>query len=169
MAREIKAKNEESSRNSREQLSVIDSIRVLAASDARSELNNDYQLSLFLKSWWSRTYNRPLKDPILQTYTIEELLYEFYDKIERRKAEEERLISEDDKIEDKKEQEVLDWAEQEEKKELEALKTSAGRQSKTSQDPTQDPANIAWMEDQMNKAKELLGEDFGEDIEESFE
>jgi len=36
-----------------------------------------------LCSWWSRTYQRPLKDPILATYTFEELAYEFFDHKER--------------------------------------------------------------------------------------
>jgi hypothetical protein len=170
MARETKAKDEKSSRSDGKQLSIVDSVRILAAHDARADLASDEQLTLFLKSWWSRTYNRPLKDPLLQTYTLEELLYEFYDKIERRLAEEERINSEADKIEDSKEQADLDWAEQEEKRELEALKAKAANQEATpATDPTKDPANVAWMEEQMSKAKELLGEDFGEDIEESFE
>ena len=125
---------------------------------------------LFLQSWWSRTYSRPLKDPLLQSYTLEELIYEFYDKIERRKAEEERSSSETDKIEEDKEKTVLDWAEQEEQKELETLRSKAAiEEDKVTQDPTKDPANVAWMEDQMKKAKVILGESFGEDIEENFE
>lgn len=124
---------------------------------------------LFLQSWWSRTYNRPLKDPLLQSYTLEELLYEFYDKIERRAAEEERVNSETDKIEEDKEQAVLDWAEQEEKRELEAMKAKASEQeSKPTQDPTKDPANVAWMEEQLKKAKEMYGESFGDDINDDF-
>jgi hypothetical protein len=170
MTRETKTKNQKSSRDNREQLSIADSVRILAAHDARADLNTEEQLILFLKSWWSRTYNRPLKDPLLETYTLEELLYEFYDKIERRKAEEERIDSEADKIEDSKEKADLDWAEQEEKRELEVLKANAASQSPESTvDPTKDPVNVAWMEEQINKAKELLGESFGEDIEESFE
>ena len=169
MARETKTEDQESSSTNRE-LSIAESIRAIAAFDARAELSSDYQLTLFLKSWWSRTYNRPLKDPILQSYTLEELLYEFYDKIERREAEEERLDSENDKIEDNKEQATLDWAEQEEKREMEALKAAAAaEEASATQDPTKDPANIAWMEEQMRQAKEVLGESFGEDIEESFE
>lgn len=31
----------------------------------------------FLKWWWCRTYNRPMKDPLLATYTLNELCYEF--------------------------------------------------------------------------------------------
>lgn len=115
-------------------------------------------------SWWSKTYNRPLKDPILLSYTVEELLYEFYDRMERRLAEDERSKQEDDKIEDDKEKAALDWAEQEEKKELEKeVKVSSPS------DPTKDPDNIKWMQEQLEKAKQAYGESFGEDIEETFE
>lgn len=171
MVGEAERKDKESSREYSDQQSpsIVDSVKAVAAADARAELDTEKQLTLFLKSWWSRTYNRPLKDPLLDTYTLEELLYEFYDKIERRKAEEERINSEADKIEEAKDKEVLDWAELEEKKELEALKAKAATQeSKPNQDPTKDPANVAWMEEQLNKAKEVFGESFGEDIVEDF-
>ncbi len=104
------------------------------------------------------------------SYTTEELIYEFYDRIERRLAEEERINTESDKIEEDKEKAILDWAEQEEKKELAALKgESAQEEAKPVQDPTKDPANLAWMEEQLQQGKEVYGEDFGEDIEERFE
>jgi len=122
---------------------------------------------LFLQSWWSRLYNRPLKDPLLLSYSLEELIYEFYDKIERRKAEEEQMNSEADKIEEDKEKSVLDWAEQEEQKELENMKSKASILEK--KDPTKDPVNVAWMEEQLREAKKTLGESFGEDIEENFD
>lgn len=123
-------------------------------------------MTLFLKSWWSTTYNRPLKDPLLMSYTLEELLYEFYDKMERQKAAEERLAQETDKIEEAKEKEVLDWAEQEEKKELEEMKRMA---EKASIDPTKDPENVKWMNEQLEKYKQVYGESFGEDIDETFD
>lgn len=31
----------------------------------------------FLKFWWCQKYNRPLKDPLLDQYTLEELTYEW--------------------------------------------------------------------------------------------
>jgi hypothetical protein len=97
-------------------------------------------------------------------------VYEFYDKIERRQAEEERTNSEADKIEDDKEKTALSWAELEEQKELDALKAKAAtEESKVSQDPTKDPKNVEWMEEQIKKAKEQFGESFGEDLEENFE
>ena len=60
----------------------------------------------------------------------------------------------------------MDWAEQEEKRELEALCEEGSKEPK---DPAKDPKNIAWMEQEIQKAKELFGDSFGEDIEESFE
>lgn len=122
-------------------------------------------MTLFLKSWWSTTYNRPLKDPLLESYTLEELLYEFYDKMERTAAAEERVTQDADKMEEAKDKEVLDWAEQEEKKELEEMRKQA---DKTATDPTKDPENVKWMKDQLEKAKQTYGESFGEDIDEEF-
>lgn len=121
-------------------------------------------MTLFLKSWWSNLYNRPLKDPLLESYTLEELLYEFYDKMERQKADSERVIKEADKMEDVKEKEVLDWAEEEERKELAELQKSAATVN-----PAQDPENVKWMDEQLSKYKEEFGEDFGDDIEETFD
>lgn len=126
-------------------------------------------MTLFLKSWWSSHYNRPMKDPLLESYTFEELLYEFFDKSERQKATEENVVKEADKMEEAKEKEVLDWAEQEEKKELEEMKRAAEKMKTAPQNPTTDPKNVKWMEEQMSKYKEAYGESFGEDIEESFE
>lgn len=106
-----------------------------------------------------------MKDPLLESYSLEELLYEFYDKIERHKASEERVAQDTDKMEAAKEQEVLDWAEAEEKKELEQMR----READAAKDPTKDPANIKWMEEQMALAKQQYGAEFGEDIEDTFE
>ena len=150
-------------------LSTAEQIKLIAAHNARADLNDDEQLLLFLKSWWSRLYNRPLKDPLLNEYTLEELLYEFYDRIERRAAEEERKDNTEVKEEEAKEKEALDWAEQQEQEELAQLKAKAAAEDAAKKvDPTKDPENIKWMEEQMKLAKAQLGEDFGEDIEESF-
>jgi len=123
---------------------------------------------LFLQSWWSSTYNRPLKDPLLLEYTLEELLYEYYDKSERLIAASERAEQESDKIEEDKEKKTLDWAEQEEKLELEEeariAATKSESESELEIDPTKDPSNIAWMEKQMQEAKAIYGDNFGEDI-----
>jgi hypothetical protein len=162
-------------------LSLVDKIRAIAAKNARSPLDNEEDLTLFLRSWWSKTYNRPLKDPLLEEYTLEDLLYEFYDKIERAEAEEESRNSEDDKILREKEKADEDWAEQEERRELEELKkqkkqaanaTAAAEPFVSEEpvaDPTKDPDNIKWMEEEMAKAKAQYGPDFGEDVKVNFE
>lgn len=124
---------------------------------------------LFLQSWWSRTYNRPLKDPLLQSYTLEELLYEFYDRIERAKAEQERLEQEDVKIEEQQDKAAEDWAEKMEREEREAEMRAQAAKSEEKPDPTKDPANIKWMEEQLEAGKKIFGETFGEDIDDSFE
>ena len=126
---------------------------------------------MFLTSWWSRTYNRPLKDPLLKEYTFEELLYEFHDRIEREKATHESAEQQDDKIEEAKEKEALDWAELEEKKELEELAKKKGHDGPTTPvlDPLKDPANLKWMEDQLAEQKKLLGDDFGDEVDFSMD
>ena len=151
---------------------ITEAIRVLAAKNARAELDNEVQLKLFLQSWWSSLYNRPLKDPLLQTYTLEELLYEFYDKIERRAAELERQVGDVNQQEEAKEKEDLDWAEKMEREELELehLKEKAATEKAARKtDPTKDPENVKWMEEQMRIAKTQYGETFGEDIDEKFD
>lgn len=160
---------EEDSETSRP-FTIIDAVKKLAAHNARADLDTEEQLLLFLQSWWSRTYNRPLKDPLLLSYTLEELLYEFYDRIERQKAEEERLERESDKIEEAKDKAAEDWAEKMEREEREAeLRAQAAELEEAKSDPTKDPANIAWMEEQLRVGKAVHGETFGEDIDDKFE
>jgi hypothetical protein len=161
---------EEESKDSGSELSTSESIKKIAAFNARAELDSEEQLLLFLQSWWSRTYNRPLKDPLLLSYTIEELLYEFYDRIERSKAEQERLEQVDVKIEEDKDKSNEDWAEKMEREELEAeMRKSGAKSSEPIPDPTKDPANVAWMEKQIQEAKAIYGESFGEDIKDDFD
>ncbi len=101
---------------------------------------------------------------------MEELLYEFYDRIERTKAEEERLEQEDVKIEEDKDKTNEDWAERMEREDLEKEMRAAGaKSSEPIPDPTKDPANVAWMEKQIEEAKKTYGETFGEDIEDNFD
>jgi hypothetical protein len=111
---------------------------------------------LFLKSWWSKTYNRPLKDPLLDSYSIHELLYEYRDRIERVRAEEVGFEQEADKIEDAKTDETLAWIEEEERLEKEKLAATNAQLEKDDK----------WMLDQLKKQN---GEDFGEDIDLNFE
>jgi hypothetical protein len=114
-------------------------------------------MELFLRSWWSKLYNRPLKDPLLDTYTLYELLYEYRDKIERVKVAEMGIEQETDKIEDAKTDETLDWIEEEERKEREAME--AAQQAKLIEDEK-------WMVQQLKKEN---GDDFGEDIDLNFQ
>lgn len=151
-------------------LSVAESIRKIAADNARAPLDNEEQLTLFLQSWWSRTYNRPLLDPLLQSYTLEQLLYEFYDRVERFTAEQERTKNIELEQEDSKDKADLDWADKMEQEELAQIKAKAAETANAKPaDPTQDPENIKWMEEQMKLNKAQFGDTFGEDLEVKFE
>jgi len=97
-----------------------------------------------------------MKDPLLLTYTFEELVYEFHSVHEHEKAIVERVKQEDDKIEETKEQATMDWADQMEAEEA-------------AENPAKDPANVKWMEEQLLKDKETFGEDFGEDLSLNFD
>ena len=157
--------------NSSEGLELADSIKKIAAHNARASLADDKQLMLFLRSWWSKLYNRPLKDPLLQSYTLEELLYEFYDKVERNLADEERASNAEIREEEVKDKGFDDWAAEEERKEAEATakkSKSSTPEEKPAVDPAKDPANVKWMEEQIRLAKAELGDDFGDDLELNF-
>jgi hypothetical protein len=181
MAREVESKSSRSTGSGPQaadslkdvKLNLVESVRAIAAKNARAPLDNEENLLLFLRSWWSKTYNKPLKDPLLNEYGLEDLLYEFYDKLERSEAEEEMHNSDNDRIEEDKEKANLDWAEEQEKRELEELKKKVtSKQSEVPAppvNPVQDPENKKWMEEQIAKAKAELGEDFGEDITTNFE
>lgn len=147
-------------------LELAEYIRKIAAHNARASLNDDKQLLLFMQSWWSKLYSRPLKDPLLLSYTLEELLYEFYDRIERVAADEERSHKDEVQTEEAKEKELLDWIDEEERREA---KAEATKTKPVPANPTKDPANIKWMEDQIRIAKRELGDDFGEDLELNFD
>lgn len=99
-------------------------------------------------------------------------MYEFYDRQERALAEETQVDQDADRIETKKVQENLDWAEMEEQKELEALRKAQVKSTEADVNPIEDPANKVWMEKQIQQdlesAKETFGSDFGEDIDDEF-
>jgi hypothetical protein len=97
-----------------------------------------------------------MKDPILQTYSFEELAYEFHSVREHKKVQVEYTEQETDKIEEDKDKQAQEWADQMEAEE-------AAEQLKA-QDPLKDPSNIKWMEEQIAKHKEEFGEDFGDDV-----
>ena len=114
----------------------------------------------------------------MEQYTVEELAYEYYTCTQRSKAVEENISKNDDKIEDNRMQEALDWAEEEERKELEELKRKEEDVDMEEQgevgsfDPTGDykPSKKEedWMQkqldEQLEKMKDQYGDDFGEDI-----
>lgn len=101
------------------------------------------------------------------SYTLEELYYEFRDKIEREKAADEMLEQEADKIEQKKIDDALAWAEEEEAKELQRMKEAESvADNNTSWKPSEEEKK--WMEQEIKRAKEIYGEDFGENIDEVF-
>lgn len=121
---------------------------------AREPLDNEASQLRWLRSWWSKTYSRPLKDPLLAEYTLEELYYEYRLSVERSKAADEKADEESDKIEQAKVDDALAWAEAEEEKEK-STSISAEDQE--------------WMAKQLQEAKQLYGEDFGENISEEFD
>ena len=130
--------------------------------------------------WWSQFYKRPLKDPILQTYTIEELMYEYHTNKERKAAQSTVIEGDADKIEEAKEKADQEWAdkmEQEEAREMAAKRAAAEKKKAEAekkkaaeqQDPREDPENVEWMEQQIEKAKKEMGPEFGKDLKVSFE
>lgn len=111
-------------------------------------------------SWWAHRYNKPMKDPILLSYTIEELSYEYFDHIERKRAEDERIQKDTDKIESEKAQAAEAWADEMERlEELEEVETSQSQPL-----PGEDPSSIEWMNKILEESKEEFGESFGEDL-----
>lgn len=127
-----------------------------------------------MRHWWSKTYNRPLKDPLLASYTLEELLYEFYEREERAAFDAELVEQETDRIEEEKESAAHAWADEEEAKEEEeyqrylAEKAAKEKAKEEPVDPREDPENIEWMNKVIEEEKKKRGEDFGEDVELEF-
>lgn len=80
--------------------------------------------------WWSKTYKRPLKDPVLLSYTFEELLFEYYDKIIREEEENARNVLGDtsDEFSEKEIEESIEWIRQQEA--LDRSKTAVDENSK---------------------------------------
>jgi len=144
--------------------SIMDDIKELAARDARN-IASEREYFLFLSNWWCNKWNRPLKDPLLAEYTLEELIYEFHSFREYDKASEERLQQEADRIEDDKydaQMAVIEAMEAEDRarEEREAAETASN--------PVNNPINQKWMEELIRKDKELHGEEYGEDLELNF-
>lgn len=141
----------------------MEAIDKLTYNIARASLATEQSQLLFLRSWWSKYYNRPLKDPLLQEYTLEELYYEYRDKVEREEAAQEASEEATDNIEQKKIDEAMAWAEEEERREQESLTQGKPDTEILSED------DKTWMEEQLKQAKTIYGDDFGEDIVEDFD
>lgn len=123
--------------------------------------------------WWCEHYKRPLKDPLLQEYTLEELAYEYYMVNEKDVYREEMAKDEADKIEEAKLQDEEDWADMMEAQFDEQVEEPKKPEKKEEPpkpvDPRLDPKNIEWMEKHIEENKLFFGEDFGEDVGISFE
>jgi hypothetical protein len=169
-----KGKREEGELSGSARLSTFEQIQLIARTDARAESGERHN-RLFLMSWWSQYYNRPLKDPLLMSYTLEELAYEYYLVGERAKYREEQNSDLADKIEEEKFKEAEEWADQMEAEEEEAERIAAEKAAKKKKkqeetyDPLNDPNNLKWMEEEIAKNKELFGEDFGENLSLDFD
>ena len=133
------------------ELSVYDLINDIARNDVREPLSSK-NLYLHLKHWWCKKFNRPLKDPLLESYTMEELLYEYYMYYETDVYRDEKIKVDNDRIEEDKQQHSLDWAEAEEAKELEELKRRQATED-SSKKAEQD-ANRKWMDEKLREEAE---------------
>jgi hypothetical protein len=91
-------------------LELLDAIKKLAETGLNKEYLTYDELLFKLRRWWCRYYKRPYKDPLLDTYTFEELAYEYFDLTKEDKPEEQK-VSEAVEAEDR------DWAEEEAAKE----------------------------------------------------
>jgi hypothetical protein len=144
---------------------LFDQIQAIAYNDARNKDSEQYSY-LYLITWFCNKYNKPRKDPILLSYSIEELAYEFFIDSEIRKADKEKEELEHDKIEEAKQNEAESWADKMEREEREAeeAKKLAKENLPTPEEPIAEIPDDAWMELELNKLKQTHGEDFGEDL-----
>lgn len=150
-------------------LSSFELLKIIAKHHAAEYTSHSGAL-LFLQSWWSRTYSRPMKDPLLASYTPEELMYEYLDNTCRTEHAEEVSQKEVEQQEDSKHDEAMRWAEEEEAKDRAAAEALAKAKIGAVDPKTPDLTleDVKWMEEQLNQEKELLGDDFGEDFSGEF-
>lgn len=139
-----------------ESVSAFEAIELITKHHAKTT-DTEEGIDLFLRSWWSRTYNRPLKDPLLLEYSTYDLLYEYNDIEARKNATLEILEVEADKIEEAVVQETEDWIEEEERKEREAAEAALeAKRLKEEQ----------WMLEQLKKQDPSFGDDLNMDFSE---
>lgn len=147
-------------------LSIFEAIQQLARKHARQPIDTEEATMRFLISWWCKYYNRPMKDPLLKEYTVEELAYEYYNVIEREAFSVEVREREQDRIEEEAWNDAEAWADKMEQEEVN-MKMKNNKKAKD-YDPLTDPDEIAWMEKQMAIDREKFGDDFGEDLSMNF-
>ena len=51
--------------------------KLAKAHHIQDPLGSHESFERFLRFWWCQKYNRPMKDPLLDLYTVEELTYEW--------------------------------------------------------------------------------------------
>ncbi len=146
-------------------MSAFEAIDIIAKKVTRENLNTEKAQLRYLTYWWSNKYNKPFKDPLLKEYTLEDLYYEYRLHNEFVEAVHEKSTEESDKIEEQKENDALAWAEAEEDKERQELETNGS----TSSGVKITNEDAEWMKKQMEYAKSIYGDSFGEDITEDFE
>lgn len=96
-------------------LDLIESIRQLAKAGFGKKTKLSYDELLFsLRRWWCQHYKRPYKDPLLDNYTFEELLFEYFD-IEGPGQDADVTLKQEKIVEEDRK-----WAEEEEARELAA-------------------------------------------------
>lgn len=82
----------------KEKNELRDRIRKLALQNVLADFKGESSPAHALRRWWCRRYNRPYHDPLLETYTLEELLIEYYENLylddekERKKAHDELMF-----------------------------------------------------------------------------
>jgi hypothetical protein len=145
-------------------MSAFEAIDIIATKAVREDLNTEKSQLRFLSYWWSNKYNKPIKDPLLQEYTVEELYYEYRLHGEYTKAADEKETEEKEKIEEQKADDALAWAEAEEAKEL----AEQQNQDDNGKDVKITNEDEKWMRQQIEAAKATYGDSFGEDITEEF-
>jgi len=110
---------------------------------------------VFLSGWWSAKYSRPLNNPLLQQYSLEELLYEYFLHLEKDIVAEENQKEAEDKVETDKIDAGEAWADQMEAEFEEEMAREAEEREKEE-----------WMKKQL-EAEE--SQEFKEDLSINFE
>ena len=108
----------------------------------------------------------------MQQYTLEELAYEYFMVKHMELARQEQVEGEADKIEEEKWKEAEAWAD-----EMEAMEEAENSPKNVDpNDPLSNPDNAEWVkkhlaeaEAAMKREKEVLGEEFGEDLNIKFD